>query len=156
MGCLECSQIDKSGTHPGKMEITLETAEGTIAAAKKKAQEIGIAMNIAIVDYGANLLLFCRMDKAWLGSIDIAIRKAKTARFFNMETGDIGKLSQPGYPLFQIEVSNGGLISFPGGIPLKNKAGEVIGAIGVPGGSVKQDYEVAAAGAAGFYKQLNK
>jgi uncharacterized protein GlcG (DUF336 family) len=101
------------------MEITLEIAELTVTAAKNSALEIGIPMNIAVVDYGANLLLFCRMDKAWLGSMDIAIKKAKTARFFNMETGDIGKLSQPGSPLYQVEISNGGLISFPGGIPLK-------------------------------------
>ncbi len=132
------------------MEITLEIAELTVAAAKKMAHEISVPMNIAIVDYGANLLLFCRMDKAWLGSMDIAIKKAKTARFFNMETGDIGKLSQPGSPLYQVEISNGGLISFPGGIPLKNKDGEVIAAIGVSGGSVAQDYKVASAGAEAF------
>lgn len=129
------------------MEITLEIAELAIAAAKKMAWEIDIPMNIAIVDEGANLLLFCRMDKAWLGSMDIAIKKAKTARFFNMESGEIGKLSQPGGPLYQVEISNGGLISFPGGIPLKNKEGKVVGAIGVSGGSVDQDYKVAAAGA---------
>jgi uncharacterized protein GlcG (DUF336 family) len=134
------------------MEIKLEIAEITVAAAKKMAHEIGIPMNIAIVDYGANLLLFCRMDKAWLGSMDIAIKKAKTARFFNMETGEIGKLSQPGSPLYQVEISNGGLISFPGGIPLKNEIGEVIAAIGVSGGSVAQDYKVAAAGADAFTK----
>lgn len=134
------------------MEITLEIAELIVTAAKKMAHEIGIPMNIAVVDYGANLLLFCRMDKAWLGSIDIAIKKAKTARFFNMETGDIGKLSQPGGALYQIEISNGGLISFPGGIPLKNNEGEVIGAIGVSGGSVAEDYRVAAAGADAFLK----
>src|SRR4051812_47855611 len=100
------------------MEITLGTAELTLAAAKMMAEEIGIPMNIAIVDKGANLVLFCRMDNAWLGSMDIAIKKAKTACFFNMETGEIGKLSQPGGPLYQVEISNGGLVSFPGGIPL--------------------------------------
>jgi uncharacterized protein GlcG (DUF336 family) len=138
------------------MEITLEIAEPTLAAAKKLAQEIGVSMNIAIVDYGANLLLFCRMDKAWLGSMDLAIKKAKTARFFNMESGEIGKLSQPGGPLYQVEISNGGLISFHGGIPLKNNQGEVIAAIGVSGGSVEQDYQVAAAGADAFVKELAK
>jgi uncharacterized protein GlcG (DUF336 family) len=139
-----------------QMEITLEMAEYIMAAAKKMAQEIGASMNIAIVDYGANLLLFCRMDKAWLGSMDIAIKKAKTARFFNMETGEIGKLSQPGGPLYQVEISNGGLISFPGGIPLKNDEGEVIAAIGVSGGSIVQDYEVATAGVDAFAKTLHK
>lgn len=88
------------------------------------------------------------MDDAWLGSIDIAIKKAKTARFFNMNTGEIGKLSQPGGPLYNIEHSNSGLISFPGGIPLKNAGSEIIGAIGVSGDSVEKDQIVAEAGAA--------
>jgi len=138
------------------MEITLDIAELTLNTAKSMAHEIGVPMNIAIVDYGANLLLFCRMDKAWLGSMDLAIKKAKTARFFNMESGEIGKLSQPGGPLYQVEISNGGLISFQGGIPLKNNEGEVIAAIGVSGGSVEQDYQVAAAGASAFAKELDK
>jgi uncharacterized protein GlcG (DUF336 family) len=106
-----------------------------------------VKMDIAVVDAGANLKFFIRMDDAWLGSIDIAIKKAKTARFFDMPTGEIGKLSQPGESLYQIEVSNGGLISFPGGIPLKNKDGEIIGAIGVSGSSVEDDHAVAEAGA---------
>ncbi len=138
------------------MEITLKIAEPTLAAAKKLAYEIGVSMNIAIVDYGANLLLFCRMDKAWLGSMDLAIKKAKTARFFNMESGVLGKLSQPGGPLYQVEISNGGLVSFHGGIPLKNNEGEVVAAIGVSGGSVEQDYQVAAAGANAFARELAK
>lgn len=104
-------------------------------------------MNIAIVDEGANLVSFHRMDNAWLGSIDISIKKAKTARFFDMNSGEIGKLSQPGGPLFGIEHSNGGLISFPGGVVLKDETGKVVGAIGVSGGSVDQDHEVALAGA---------
>jgi uncharacterized protein GlcG (DUF336 family) len=128
------------------MNITLEQAEAISAAAKRKAQEIGVPMNIAIVDGGANLKAFHRMDNAWLGSVDISIKKAKTARYFDMPSGEIGKLSQPGGPLYQIEVSNGGLISFPGGIPLKNKEGVIVGAIGVSGGSVDQDHEVAQAG----------
>jgi uncharacterized protein GlcG (DUF336 family) len=103
-------------------------------------------MNIAVVDAGANLVAFARMDGAWLGSLDISIKKAKTARFFDMNTGVIGELSQPGGPLFNIEHSNGGLISFPGGIPVKNAAGDVIGAIGVSGSSVENDHAVAEAG----------
>jgi len=87
------------------------------------------------------------MDGAWLGSIDIAIKKAKTARYFDMPTGEIGKLSQPGGPLYNIEVSNGGLISFPGGLPIKNAAGAVIGAIGVSGSTVENDHACAEAGA---------
>ena len=130
------------------MDITLEQAEAVSMAAKQKAKEIGVAMNIAIVDGGANLKAFHRMDKAWLGSADISIKKAKTARFFDMESGAIGQLSQPGGVLYNIEVSNGGLISFPGGIPLKDSSGEIIGAIGVSGGSVEQDHDVALAGLA--------
>jgi len=130
------------------MDITLEQAEMVTAAAKQKAKEIGVPMNIAVVDAGANLKAFHRMEDAWLGSIDISIKKAKTARFFDMESGSLGKMSQPGEPLFMIEVSNGGLISFPGGIPLKNAEGKIIGAIGVSGGLVNQDQEVAEAGAA--------
>jgi len=103
-------------------------------------------MNIAVVDAGGNLKGFARMDGAWLGSIDIAIKKAKTARFFDMPTGEIGKLSQPGGPLYQIEVSNGGLITFPGGIPIK-AGGQIIGAIGVSGSTVQNDHTVAEAGA---------
>jgi uncharacterized protein GlcG (DUF336 family) len=127
------------------MNITVEQAQTLIEAAKLKANQIGVPMNIAVVDSGANLKAFVRMDNAWLGSVDISIKKAKTARFFDMESGDIGTLSQPGGALYNIEVSNGGLISFPGGIPIKS-AGEIVGAIGVSGGSVEQDREVAAAG----------
>ncbi len=132
------------------MDITSEQAEAVSTAAKQKAKEIGVPMNIAIVDGGANLKAFHRMDNAWLGSVDISIKKAKTARFFDMESGAIGQLSQPGGPLYQIEVSNGGLISFPGGIPIKNSNGEIVGAIGVSGGAVEQDREVAQAGVAAF------
>jgi uncharacterized protein GlcG (DUF336 family) len=135
------------------MDITLEQAEAISKAAKQKAQEIGVPMNIAIVDAGANLKAFHRMENAWLGSIDIAIKKAKTSRFFDMETGSIGQLSQPAGPLYMIEVSNGGLITFPGGIPLKDADGIIIGAIGVSGGSVEQDHEVALAGVSALANQ---
>ena len=129
-------------------DITIEQAYAVVKAAYDKALEMDVKMDIAVVDAGANLKAFVRMDGAWLGSIDISIKKAKTARFFDMPTGEIGKLSQPGEPLFQIEVSNGGLISFPGGIPLKNAGGEVIGAIGVSGNTVEADHAVAEAGVA--------
>lgn len=129
------------------MSITLEQAEKAIKAAKAKAAEINTLMNIAIVDAGTNLVAFAKMDGAWLGSIDISQKKARTARYFNMNTGEIGKLAQPGGPLYNIEHSNGGLISFPGGVPIKNAKGEVIGAIGVSGSSVENDHTVAQAGA---------
>src|ERR1700709_1058593 len=115
-------------------DITREQATLVIDAALAAASTSGTRMNIAVVDAGGNLKAFVRMDGAWLGSIDIAIKKAKTARYFDMNTGDIGKLSQPGGPLYQIEVSNGGLITFPGGIPVKI-GDTVIGAIGVSGAS---------------------
>ena len=128
------------------MGINLEQAETAIQAAKAKAIDINTLMNIAVVDAGANLVAFARMDGAWLGSLDIAQKKARTARYFDMPTGAIGGLSQPGGPLYNIEHSNGGLITFPGGIPIKNSAGEVIGAIGVSGSSVENDHTVAQAG----------
>jgi uncharacterized protein GlcG (DUF336 family) len=133
-------------------DLTLEAAERIVAAAKKKAAQIKTNMDIAVVDAGGNLKAFARMDGAWLGSIDIAQRKARTARWFDMETGEIGKLSQPGGPLFGIEHSNGGLISFPGGVPLKNSKGEVVGAIGVSGSTVENDHAVATAGASALWK----
>lgn len=128
-------------------DITLEQARNAVAAAQAKAVSLDVRMNIAVVDAGANLKAFARMDGAWLGSIDISIKKARTARFFDMNTGDVGSLSQPGGSLYQIEVSNGGLITFPGGVPIRNAAGEVIGAIGVSGSFVENDHAVASAGA---------
>ena len=125
------------------MNITLKQAQTAIEAAQKKSEDLGVKMNIAVVDSGANLTAFARMENAWLGSIDIAIKKAKTARFFDMETGEVGKLSQPGESLFNIEHSNNGLITFPGGVPVKNENGEIIGAVGVSGSSVENDHEVA-------------
>ncbi len=128
-------------------DVSMKQAHAAVEAALKKAEEIGTKMDIAVVDAGANLKAFIRMDGAWIGSIDIAIKKAKTARFFDMPTGMIGELSQPGKPLYNIEHSNGGLITFPGGVPLKNVAGEIIGAIGVSGSTVEDDHAVAEAGA---------
>jgi uncharacterized protein GlcG (DUF336 family) len=129
------------------MNISLEQAEGAIKAAKEKARQLNTLMNIAIVDAGVNLVAFVRMDEAWLGSIDIALRKAKTARYFNTESGEIGKLSQPGGQGWQIEHSNGGLITFPGGVPIRNGEGQIIGAIGVSGSTDENDHTVAQTGA---------
>jgi uncharacterized protein GlcG (DUF336 family) len=128
------------------MGITLEQAQAAIHAAHQKALDMGVKMNIAVVDAGANLTAFIRMDDAWLGSLDISIKKAKTARFFDMPTGAIGGLSQPGGSLFGIEHSNGGLITFPGGIPIMDSGNRVIGAIGVSGSTVEDDHAVAEAG----------
>lgn len=133
--------------------ISLDQALAVISAARAKAEEQGTLLNIAVVDAGANLTAFIRMDGAFLGSVDISIKKAKTSRFFDMPTGKLGELAQPGQPLFNIEFSNGGLITFPGGLPLKDKNGNVIGAIGVSGSSVENDHEVAVAGAQALTKE---
>ena len=128
------------------MHITMENARAAIEAARKKAVELETQMCIAVVDLGANLKAFLRMDDAWVGSIDIAIKKAKTAVFFMMPTGEIGKLSQPGKPLYAIEHSNEGLITFPGGLPIVDEQGVLVGAIGVSGSAVENDNAVAEAG----------
>lgn len=131
-------------------KVTLDAAQAVIAAARRQAQEIDVAMNIAVVDEGNNLVAFARMDGAWLGSIDIAHGKAYTARAFDMATRDLAPLVQPGQPLFGIHASNEGrLIVFAGGLPLMAD-GDVVGAVGVSGGSVEQDQQVAEAGAAAF------
>ena len=126
--------------------MNLQMALNGTNAAIVNATKLGVKMNIAIVDAGGNLVAFNRMDGAWLGSVDISIKKAKTAAYFNMASSDIGKLSQPGGPLYNIEHSNGGLITFPGGLPIHGKDGVLIGGIGVSGSSVENDFKVAAAG----------
>ena len=128
-------------------DITRAEAERVVNEALRKAEEIDTRMNIAVVDAGGNLKAFSRMDGAWLGSIDIAIKKARTARYFDMNTGDLGEMSQPGGSLFNIEVSNRGLITFPGGIPLRDGQNVIIGAVGVSGSIVENDHAVAEAGA---------
>jgi uncharacterized protein GlcG (DUF336 family) len=128
------------------MHVTMQSALAAIEAARKKAIKIETQMCIAVVDSGANLKAFLRMDDAWVGSIDIAIKKAKTAVFFGMPTGEIGKLSQPGKPLYAIEHSNEGLITFPGGLPIVDEDGVLVGAIGVSGSTVENDHAVAQAG----------
>ena len=132
------------------MELNLEAAKKVVAGAEAKAKAIGVPMNIAVVDVGGNLVAFERMDKAWLGSINIAINKAFTAVAFNMTTEDLGKASQPEQSLFGIHASNNGrLIIFGGGIPLR-KGDELVGAIGVSGGAVTADIEVAEDGVKAF------
>ena len=139
-------KMSQPGEPQASKDITAQQAHVILAAAMNKAKEINTKMDIAVVDAGGNLKAFIRMDGAWLGSIDISIKKAKTARYFDMPTGEIGKLSQPGGPLYQIEVSNGGLITFPGGVPIKS-GDQIIGAIGVSGSTVDNDNTVAQAGA---------
>jgi uncharacterized protein GlcG (DUF336 family) len=130
--------------------VNLADARRVIAAAEKKAAEIGQPMNVAVVDEGGNLVSHERMDGAWIGSIDISQKKAFTSRAFDISTKDLGTHSQSGNQFFGIHASNNGKIMiFAGGIPLK-KEGKVVGAIGVSGGSGDQDHAVAEAGAAAF------
>jgi uncharacterized protein GlcG (DUF336 family) len=137
-------------TSTRKAMVTLADARRVIAAAEKKAAEIGQPMNIAVADGGGNLVSHVRMDNAWLGSIDISIKKAYTARAFDITTRDLASHSQSGGQFFGIHASNDGKIMiFAGGIPLK-KGGKVVGSIGVSGGSGDQDHAVAEAGAAAF------
>jgi uncharacterized protein GlcG (DUF336 family) len=130
--------------------ITLADARRVIAAAEQHAAEIGQPMNIAVVDAGGNLVAHVRMDKAWMGSVDIAINKAWTARAFDISTKELAELSQSGDQFFGIHASNHGRVMiFAGGVPLK-RGSEVVGAVGVSGGLGKQDQAVAEAGAAAF------
>ena len=130
--------------------IKHEEARQIISAAVRKAEEIGQPMNIAVMDAGRNLLAFERMDGAWVASIDIAIDKAFTSAGRGLSTRKIGEMAQPGQPLFGVNTTNGGrIVIFAGGLPLV-RDGEVVGAIGVSGGAVDQDEEVAEAGVAAF------
>jgi uncharacterized protein GlcG (DUF336 family) len=128
--------------------ITLEEAQRILSAAEDKARQMGQPMNIAVMDAGRNLVAFHRMDGAWVASTDIAIDKAFTSAGRGLTTRKIGEMAQPGQPLFGINTTNGGrIVIFAGGIPLM-RDGEVIGAIGVSGGTVDEDEEVAEAGVA--------
>lgn len=128
------------------MQITSTQADAILHAAKSKATEIGIAASIVVMDSGGNLKAFSRMDGAWLGSIDVAMKKAKTSVLFEVETQMLWEFSKPDGQAHGIESTNEGLVSFAGGIPLKGADGQLLGAIGVSGGQVAQDYEVARAG----------
>jgi uncharacterized protein GlcG (DUF336 family) len=128
--------------------ITLEQAQQVIAAATRKAADEDLRMNIAVVDAGNNLTAFARMDGAWLGSIDIALDKATTARSFDMPTRELEGMAQPGQPLYGIQSltgSQGNIVVFAGGIPLTS-GDTIIGAVGVSGGTPDQDEMVAQAG----------
>ncbi|HKH10045.1 MAG TPA: heme-binding protein [Rubrobacter sp.] len=130
--------------------ITLEEAQRILSAAEQKAREMGQPMNIAVMDAGRNLVAFHRMDGAWVASTDIAIDKAFTSAGRGLTTRKIGEMAQPGQPLFGINTTNGGrIVIFAGGIPLM-RDGDVVGAIGVSGGTVDEDHEVAEAGVAAF------
>ncbi len=132
------------------MSISIQAAELVLKGASEKAVQIGVPMNIAVLDEAGHLKAFVRMDGALLGSIDIALRKAKSAALFGLNTEELFEYCKPGGTSFGLENTNGGLIVFAGGIPLRNGDGKVIGAVGVSGGAVQQDFSVAEAGAAAF------
>jgi len=130
------------------MGLTCRHVDAVIAAARRAAEQIGVPMNVALLDSGANLKAFDRMDLALIGSIDIAIRKARTAALFGMNSEAVGEFCRPGGSSPGLELTNGVLVVFAGGIPLRAADGTLLGAVGVSGGAVEQDFEVAQAAAA--------
>lgn len=130
--------------------LTTGQAQDMLAAAQHKAAALGVPVNIALLDSGAHLKAFVRMDGALLGSIDLAVRKARTAVLFETTSEAVWGYCQPGGPAHALELSNGGLAPFAGGIPVKGRNGETLGAIGVSGGAVSQDLEIAEAAVAVF------
>jgi len=130
------------------MSITQFRADAAIAAARKAADEIGVPMNVAVYDSGANMKAFLRMDGALLGSADIAMGKARTAALFGFNTEALYEFSKPGGTSPGFDRTNGGLVVFAGGIPIRDEYGELIGAVGVSGGAVAQDLQVAQAAVA--------
>ena len=130
--------------------LSLADARRLIAAGEKKATELGVPYNLAVVDAGGNLIAHVRMDGAWLGSVDISIHKAWTARAFDMATQELAKMAQAGKPLFGINSTNHEkVVIFAGGVPVKS-GDTVIGAVGASGGTVDQDEKVAEAAVAAF------
>jgi uncharacterized protein GlcG (DUF336 family) len=128
--------------------LSLRDAAAGTEAGLAAARVLGAKVNIALVDPAGHLLHFARMDGAWLGCIDWALKKAKTSALFCMPSAAVGELSQPGGPVYGVESTNGGLVTFGGGLPIHGPDGTVLGAVGVSGGSVAQDVEVAGAVAA--------
>lgn len=135
------------------MSITHAQAQAVLAAAQAAADQIGVPMNVAVLDAGVHLKAFVRMDGALLGSIDIALGKARTAALFGFNTEVIGEFAKPGGTSPGLELTNGGLVVFAGGVPLRDASGALIGAVGVSGGSVAQDFQVAQAAAAALQPQ---
>ena len=130
--------------------ITTRQAQAMLAAAEDRAAAIGVPVNVAVLDAGAHFKAFVRMDGAVLGSIDLAMKKARTAVLFNCTSDSVWEYCKPGAPAHGLELSNGGLAPFAGGVPLKGPDGETVGAVGVSGGAVPQDLDVAQAAVAAF------
>lgn len=130
------------------MDIPQTCSDAALTAAAAEARALGVPMNVAVLDAGANLKAFLRMDGALLGSTDIALKKARTAALFGMNTEAVGEFCKPGGTSPGLDATNGGLVVFAGGIPLRSPDGTLMGAVGVSGGSVAQDFQVASAAAA--------
>ena len=128
------------------MALNVTLAEQMLKSAVRKAEEIGVPVHIAILDAGAHLKAFLRMDGAILASLDVALKKAKTAVLFEMNSEAVRDYLKPGAAAEGLELTNGVLVTFAGGIPIKSVTGEILGAIGVSGGAVPQDFEIASAG----------
>jgi uncharacterized protein GlcG (DUF336 family) len=134
------------------MRLTSAQADALVKAAESKADEIGVAASVVVLDFAGHLKAFSRMDGAWLGSIDVAMRKAGTSVLFEMETQSVWDICKPDAQAHGLEQTNGGLVTFAGGVPLKGSDGSLLGAIGVSGGAVAQDFEIARAGALALHK----
>lgn len=130
------------------MHLSQSCSDAALAAAAAEANALGVAMNVAVVDAGANLKAFLRMDRALIGSIDVALKKARTSALFGMRTEEVGEFCKPGGTSPGLDSTNGGLVVFAGGVPLLGSGGDLCGAVGVSGGSVAQDSRVAAAASA--------
>merc|ERR1711988_130787 len=130
------------------VEMDLTTADLAVKVAIEKAEEIGGKFSIAVLDAGVDLVAFSRMDGGRVGTIDVAMKKARTSALFELDCGELGSRTQPGQAVYGLEHSNGGLITFPGGVALRSKAGQFIGSIGVSGGTVEADLDIAKAAAA--------
>lgn len=127
------------------MTLSSQQSFEVIQKAMAKGKELGVAANIAILDAAGHLKAFQRMDDAYLGSIDIAIGKAKTAVLFRMNSEEVGVFLDPVQKTFGMVATSGGLVGFKGGMPIR-KGNEILAYIGVSGGSPDQDFEIATAG----------
>jgi uncharacterized protein GlcG (DUF336 family) len=129
------------------MTLTLDRAEMAVRAGREHASTLSVAVCLVVCDAAGHLKAFARMDRAWLGAIDVALRKAKTSVLFEAETQLLWEVSRPDAQAHGLDSSNDGLITFAGGIPLRSVAGDLLGAVGVSGGQVAQDYAIAKAAA---------
>ncbi|BCS32590.1 glycolate utilization protein [Luteitalea sp. TBR-22] len=130
------------------MPLTSQQARAVVDAAEATAQALGVPVIVAVVDAGVHLKAFSRMDGAVLGSIDVALKKARTSALFQADSDAVWEYCRPGAPAPALELSNDGLAPFGGGVPLRSAAGEWLGAVGVSGGAVSQDQQIAQAAAA--------